>query len=200
MKTGTSSTAGWTLTCLVVLLLLVSVGVGQAADRLLFPQDIDLFRYCVGLGHTTDPPNEWVVTAFYYPVETIPPKYDLFDWPVYDYPVGEVTPLVEGAMTFMEGSSIPKIVEMWNAPGALVPIWFTPRAEWSKWTIKAMEKAGSLVGWADFYREVVRNPEEPGDPSVHETVASGVLEDGRSFKVWATHVNDLYSVRVELGD
>ena len=48
-----------------------------------------------------------------------------------------------------------------------------------------MQKQGSLRGWADFFKDV-EQPIDPSDPKGWQhsnAVASGVLEDGRSFYV-----------------
>jgi hypothetical protein len=200
MKGRASFAAGSKLKGLAVLVCLGLVtAVAWAGDRVLVPQEGPLPAYASGLGHT-EPADGWVVTAFYYPVDTIPKNYNLFNRPVYDYPVGVVAPCVEGALTYL-GEAVPQIVELWNAPGVRVPMWFTPKANWNGWTIKAMQKAGSLVGWADQYRETVRNSDltDPKEPWHQEVVASGLLQDGRSFQVWSSHTPTLYSVRVEFG-
>jgi hypothetical protein len=201
MRTRVSFAAGWKLTWLAVLLALVLLqGTVWAGERFLVPQEMPLPLYAEGWGHTSN--GEWVVGALFYPVDTLPEKANLLQRPVYEYPVGYVTPYVEGAMIFGQDPFVPEVIELHNAPGVRVPMIFTPGANWTEPTIKAMKKSGSLWGWADFYYEIVQNgdPTNPLEPWHEERVAYGFLEDGRSFKVWSSHTDTLYMTRVEFGE
>ena len=116
--------------------------------------------------------------------------------------MGAVTPYVEGCLIFGDSMTTPEQLELRNAPGVRVPMWFTPVANWSRWTVNAMEKAGSLVGYADFYHQTAQpsDPAEPTEPWHVQTVASGFLEDGRPFHVHSNHTATLYSCTVTLGE
>jgi hypothetical protein len=162
----------------------------SAGTRLSVPQDTPLPIYAAGLGHTGFGSNDWVGTVFYYPPDTIPGNFPLWYAPVYDYPVGEVQPYVEGFYVWMDGSdtnSAPAQTVLHNVPGVRMPIWFTPAQNFINgvkkyppytWTVKSMKAEGSIVGWADFYSEV---DETPDGVWAYTVVASGYLEDGRSF-------------------
>jgi hypothetical protein len=162
------------------------------AERILSPQEGIVPLYVSGLGHTGPSSNDWVATAFYYSPESIPGDYDLFLQPVYDPPVGVETPYVQGFFVIGDTQIVPSQMKLWNAPGMLVPIWFTPADKFVNgfdgipgmtWTVNSMIAEGSLMGWADFYSEVLhpRDPLNPNSPSHTLVVASGFLEDGRSF-------------------
>jgi hypothetical protein len=166
----------------LVLTLLAASVLGAGTRRLLIPQDFALPFYVTGLGNTGFSPDDWVITAFYYPPADIPGDYDLFNQPVWDPPVGVDTPYVQGFIMFnAKNSDYPVQQVLKTAPGARVPIWFTRMGDWNDtWTVNEMQKQHLLKGWADFYSEV----DEPGTASWHSTVvASGTLEDGRSFWV-----------------
>lgn len=99
-------------TALVATLVL---GAGKT-QRYRVPQDMPLPLYATGLSHTGTNADDWVVTAFYYPSDTIPADYDLFNEPVFAPPVGVVTPLVEGFLVFQDGIPIPLEQNVHNAP------------------------------------------------------------------------------------
>jgi hypothetical protein len=85
---------------------------------------------------------------------------------------------VQGFIVVSSTSPYPLQVVLENAPGALVPIWFTRVGDWNgTWTVNEMLRQGPLMGWADSYYEV----QEPGEPWHKTVVASGFLEDGRPF-------------------
>ena len=166
---------------------------GGKIQRYRVPQDMPLPLYTTGLGHTGTNAGDWVVTAFYYPSDTIPADYDLFNQPVFDPPVGVVTPLVQGFLVFHDGNPYPLPQVMKNAPGAKVEIWFTPAPNFANgvgpyppftWTINSMKAEGSIVGYADSFTQTW----VAGRPINNNTiVASGLLEDGRSFWVKTTY-------------
>jgi len=202
MARRVSATAGGKLKWLAGLLALVLLaGVAWPGERFLVPQEMPLPLYARGLGYT-NLTDGWVVTSFFYPVDTIPRSYDLSNQPVYKYPVGTVTPYVEGALIFGDSTTTPEQLELHNVPGARVPMWLTPVANWTRWTINAMEKAGPLVGWADSYHQTAQpiDPAEPTEPWHVQTVASGFLEDGRSFRVTSSLTDTLYSCTVTFGE
>jgi hypothetical protein len=176
-------------TALVVTLVL---GAGKT-QRYRVPQDMPLPLYATGLSHTGTEADDWVVTAFYYPSDTIPADYDLFNEPVFDPPVGVVTPLVEGFLVFHDDDPAPVPQVMRNAPGAKVEIWFTPAQNFANgvgpyppftWTVNSMKAEGSIVGYADSFSQTW----VAGRPINNNTVvAAGVLQDGRTFWVKTTY-------------
>jgi hypothetical protein len=181
-----------TITALGLTLLATSVWSGPT-QRYLVPQDMPLPLYVTGLSHTGTNADDWVVTAFYYPSATIPGDYDLFNEPVFEYPVGVVTPLVQGFLVFHGSNPYPVPQVMHNAPGAMVEIWFTPAQNFANgaggypgftWTVNSMKAEGSIVGWADSF---VQTWEAGTTVDNNTVVASGVMEDGRSFWVKSTY-------------
>lgn len=172
-----------------VLALMATSVWGGPTLRYRVPQDIALPLYVCGLSHTGTNAGDWVVTAFYYPSDTIPGDYDLFNEPVFDYPVGSVTPLVEGFLIFHNGSPVPVPQLVHNPPGVRVEIWFTPVQNFVNgigsyppmtWTIDSMIAEGSIVGYADSFTQSWTAGTAMGNNTV---VASGVMQDGHT-KFW----------------
>lgn len=167
----------------------------SSAERVLIPQQTLLPLYVVGLGHTGPGPDDWVATAFYYPPDQIPVDYSFWNAPVFNPPVGTVAPYVEGFLVTMDSdnpATPPRQLVLHNAPGALVPIWFTPAQNFLNgvdgippfsWSINSMLAEGSLIGWADFYQEAdeLKDQSRPSGPWHSVILASGVMEDGRRF-------------------
>ena len=185
-----------------LLALILLPGVAYAAERLLIPEDIDLPLYARGLGHSGLSAEDWIVTAFCYPPDSFDPNYDLFWQPVDPDLLPNEPCYLEGFAIF-DGGVNPKQAVLSNVPGVRVPIWFTQKSEWTwPWTVNSMRAAQSLVGWADFFQDV-QQPIDPLDPKGfwhHETVAIGVLEDGRSFFVHSKVVSIAnYKVTVRFG-
>lgn len=202
MNLAVSHTAWRSLKWLAPLLILALLaGTSLAAERLLIPTERKLPFYCVGLGHT-DPasfPNNWVITAFYRPLDKVPSTFNLLDTLPTVIPESN-TPLVEGfAIVKEDNPLLPPIQrELQNVPGESVPICFTPGDEWlaaaddGNLTVDEL-KGLSLVGWADFYQESF----SPGVKRI--AVASGVLEDGRPFLLHSVHTQGAYEVTVIFG-
>jgi hypothetical protein len=196
--------------------LLASVllsGAANAADRFLIPQDMNLPFYARGLGHTDD--GTWVVTAFYRPLEWVPDKFNLLA--MFDFNMDPNCPLLVEGFAVLEAGTFAAIQEkLQNVPGVLMPICFAESPE----VLKAMANGkltfqelmgmkSLLIGWADFYNETLQPP-TPSDPlgkSVMNVVASGFLEDGRSFYVHSEVIymhgefkDATYNVTVRFGD
>jgi len=190
MKMRASFTAGRRLSFFALpLVLALLTGGAWGAQRILIPQDMPLPLYVSGLGHTGLADDDLVGTAFFYPPELIPGDYDLSNMPVYNYPVGAVPSLVQGFLIVGGQSPNPLQVVLQNVPGVLMPVWFTRVGDWDyyPWTVNGMLAEEPLMGWADFYRELQEplDPSQPNGPWHHQTVASGMMEDGRSFFVWS---------------
>ncbi len=168
-----------------LLALMLLAGVAWAAELVRFPQDQPFPFYALGLGHSGLAPEDWVVTAFCYPPDSFKANYDLFNQPVDPSRLPEEPGYLEGFGIVGEGP-YPLQVVVGNVPGVKVPIWFTSVSTWNdKWTVSEMEKQGSLRGSADFFQQI-QQPIDPSDPKGwqhSDTVASGVLDDGRSFYV-----------------
>ena len=167
-----------------LLALLVLAAVASAAELLRIPEDRHFRLYALGLGHSGLGPEDWVVTAFCYPPDSFKANYDLDNQPVDVSQLPDQPGYLEGFAIFDGDHAIQ--VALTNVPGVKVPIWFTSVSTWNgKWTVAEMEKQGSLRGSADFFHYVMQ-PLDPSDPKgwTHsDTVASGVLDDGRSFYV-----------------
>jgi hypothetical protein len=191
MKQPRAIKLGVAVATLALTLVAVSVWAGPT-QRYLVPQQMALPLYVTGLDQTGTNADDWVVAAFYYPSATIPADYDLFNAPVFDYPVGFVTPLVQGFFVFHDGSPFPLPQLVQNAPGAKVEIWFVPVQKFISnvdtngnyvWTINSMKAEGAIVGLADSFTQTW----EAGTKVDNNTVvASGTMQDGRSFWVKST--------------
>jgi hypothetical protein len=182
----------WTGVGVLILALLATTvwGAGKT-ERVLVPQQDVLPFYVAGLGNTGLEPTDWVIAAFYYPPESIPADYDLWVMPVWEPPVGVATPNAEGFMVWKEGVPYPVQQQLHLVPGARMAIWFVPVQNFINgvegipgmtWTVNSMRAEGAIVGWADFYRDTW----EPG-PEHRTILASGVMEDGRSFRIESTY-------------
>jgi len=196
----------------LVALVLLS-GAANAADRFLIPEQMGLPFYARGLGHTDD--GSWVVTAFYRPLEWVPKNFNLLA--MFDFNIDPNCPLlVEGFAILEAGGFSPIQEQLQNVPGVLMPICFAEGTEYlkamanGKATFQELMRMESLlIGWADFYHETLQ-PLDPSDPlgkAVGNMVASGFLEDGRSFYVHSHvifmqgEVKDAqYNVTVRFGD
>ncbi len=184
-------------------------GAADAADRVLVPEDMPVPFYAIGLGHSGESSDDWVVTAFCYPPDSFKANYDLFNTPVAPSLLPDEPCYLEGFAVFAEGLT-PIQVVLTNVPGVKVPVWFTPVLAWTdKWTVSEMERLGSLRGWADSFQDVrqAQDASDPNSPVHHESMASGVLEDGRSFFVHSEVVwlkgdvtEATYNVTVSFGD
>ena len=212
MKPRITLTAGRKLKWLAPLLALVLLAGGAlAAERFLIPQQLGLPFYARGLGHTD---TGWVVTAFYRPLECVPKNVDLY---LVDFNIDPACPLfVEGFAVLEEGAFMPMHEELQNVPGAPMPICFAESTEFlkavanGKVTVRELTGMKSLlIGWADFYHETLQplNPSDPLGKAVSNVVASGFLEDGRSFYVHSEAVfmhgdvkDATYNVTVRFGD
>ncbi len=174
----------------VLALALLATSVWGGERRVVPPEPWSV--YATGLGNTGDSSDDWVVTAFYYPPQDIPGDYDLSVFPVDAPPVGVDTPLVQGFIVVDKNSPPPAQIVFRNAPGVLVPIWFTPVPKFVDgvdgipgvtWTVNSMLAEDSMVGYAASYSEV----DEPTTTGSHATIqASGFLAHGRSFRVETT--------------
>ena len=65
-----------------VLALVLLAGVAYTAERLRIPEDMLLPFYALGLGHSGESAEDWIVTAFCYPPDSFKANYDLFKQPV----------------------------------------------------------------------------------------------------------------------
>lgn len=176
---------------LVLGLMAASLWGAGNTQRVLVPQQYVLPFYVTGLGHTGFGPDDWVIAAFYYPPENIPADFDLWNAPVWDPPVGVKTPNVEGFMVWSDKNPAYPVQQLLHlVPGARMAVWFVPVQNFSNgvdgipgmtWTVNSMKAEGAIVGWADFYIDSW----EPG-PGHHTIVVSGVMEDGRTFRVEST--------------
>ncbi len=205
--------AGFILGSAVALGLTVMASGAWGAERAVSPPAL-VPVLASGLGNTGVTADDWVVTAFYYSPESIVAlapangDTDLSVAPFLAPPVLGGTPYVQGFYVGKAGAMVPIVVKYQNAPGTLVPVWFTPADKFDdlNWTINAMTAAGSLVGWADSYTEVFTpwDPANPEGPWKATAVASGVMEDGRTFRVessgnQAFYNNMAFPCRVRFG-
>ncbi len=190
-----------------LLALTMLAGVAGAVERVQFPQDRPLPFYAFGLGHSGTTPEDWVLTAFCYPPDSFKANYSLWDQPVALSLLPDQPCLLEGFAILADGPT-PIQEQLSNVAGVKVPIWFTPVSQWDfTWTVQNMKKQHSVVGLADSFQRVLQplDPSDPYGPTHVLTVASGVLEDGRSFFVHSELVfNNLdlkeYEVIVRFGE
>jgi hypothetical protein len=198
METRAHFSLGGRLTWLSVLLALVlSAGVGQAAERLTIPDEYSNLPYYARIlrfvGYTgTD------AVVFYRPPECVPDDFNLHLF--YDFNIDPTCPLlVEGSATWEgePGVGVPPFqMTLHEAEGTPVPIWFADDAEVLAAylsdrngdgepdyaiTVPDLEAMSSLqVGWADPYSEQIHPTGGARVPSIN-IVASGTVEGGGSF-------------------
>lgn len=196
MKTGTSSATGWKLTCLVVLLLLMSVGVGLAAEYLTVPEEQGLPYYArlmSRVGYT----DTWAI-VFYRPPEWVPETFNLLapGGVAFDFNIDEDCPyLVEGyAIRDSEAppGTPPLKQHLEEAEGETVEIWFIDgadaraayqnEAEPDLTILEFLEMDSLLIGYADFFVEDL-HPTGGAAVSFQALQASGSLLDGTTFSL-----------------
>jgi hypothetical protein len=178
-------TGAWPLRWLAALVALVLLaGVTRADERLLIPSQSGLPYWARIVG--VSPSDPWWAVVFYHPPGDIPADFD-FRPPAFFDPraVGAPT-LVQGFAIFADGTSAPPIQqELQEADGGTVPIWFVRPADLfaagaqGPVTVSVLESI-AVMGSADFYHEVL-HPAGGAQISLNVTVASGDLDDGRSF-------------------
>jgi len=120
---------------------------------------------------------------------------------------------VEGFAILEEGSGAPVQLELRDVPGTSMPICFAAGTDFLKAfnngsvTLRELMRMDSLlVGWTDFYQEIL-HPMDASGKAVSNVVAAGLLEDGRPFYVHSEviflngDVTDAqYNVTVMFGD
>ena len=146
---------------------------------------------------------EWAAIAFYRLPECVPGDFDLLD--LFDVPRSFECPfLAEGFEIWQNGppGDLAPIQSKLHGAGA-VPVWF---ARWSEvedgvadgvLTMDELRGLRSLTrGIATFFQETL-HPSQPGRQTMTTVVATGVLDDGRSFRYHATEVDSaLRSVEI----
>ena len=167
--------------CFAPLLAIVLLaGIAFAAERLLISEDMLVPFYALGLRHSGESAEDWIVTAFCYPPDSFKANYDLSNQPVDPSLLPDEPGYMEG-FAVVAGGPYPIQAMFTNDPGVEVPIWFTSVSTWNdKWTVSEMQKQGSLRGLVDFFVDV-EQPIDPSDPKGWQhssAVASGVLDDG----------------------
>lgn len=137
--------------------------------------------------------DEWAAVPFYRPTECVRPDFNLLDF--FDVPAvfgcGPLT--VEMWTIWRNGLGIDAAPIQLRARGlGAVPVWFVRwedlEAALDDGTLTIGELAALpslVVGSADFYSETI-HPTQAANVPFLEFVASGALEDGRTFHVEAT--------------
>jgi hypothetical protein len=185
------------LTAVCFLSFAALVGPAGAGERVLIPEEMDLPWYTGFLGF--DLVDSVCGVAFFRPFETAPGDLLLNDWitsrpdldPA-DYPLS-----IEGFGVLQEGT--PVTGSLYNRPGETVTMCFYSvedgMAVWEGGTtmdeIRAMPSL--LVGEADFWVQII-------NAGCKTVIASGVLEDGRSFSVHTVETDGLTSCDYRFGD
>jgi hypothetical protein len=178
-------TAAWPVRWLAALVALVLLaGTALANERLLIPSQVGIpyWARIVGVSPVNDP---WWAVVFYHPPEDVPANFD-FRTQFFDFSAVGAPTLVQGFAIFADGTSTPPVQqELKEADGGTVPIWFVRPADLfaagaqGPVTVSVLEGI-ALKGSADFYHEVL-HPTGGAQSPLNVTVASGVLDDGRSF-------------------
>jgi hypothetical protein len=172
-----------------VLAMLTVAGDARADEHLRFPRDIQPDFYHSGgpIGSLTD--GEWVAIPFWRPLDSVPADFNLLD--TFDPAAVDQPLLVEGFVRWRDDGP-----PSWEARGlGAVPFLFVLRSELQAaaadgvLTIAELASLDSLiVGAADFYQE--QNHIYGIHPVSHYAlVATGLLEDGRSFDVLFVEVD-----------
>ncbi len=191
MTTSRFILRGHALTILVIAgLLLVAAPITLATVRLEGGGDVPFYARLVRgeIYHNDD----WAAIVFYRPPTCIPANFNLLDF--FDIPGAFECnpPTTDGFAIWEHGpetDSAPLLSEL-HGLGA-VPVWFVSwpalRAATADdvLTIDELEAMQPLQGSASFYHEVLR-PTGAVNVSTIEFNASGMLGDGRSFRVVAS--------------
>ena len=102
----------------------------------------------------------------------------------------------------------PMTSTVWNRPGEVVEICFESAADYvaampGGTTIDEIRAMPSLiVGYADFYLDIQHpeDPDAPGKGFSRTVIASGLLEDGRPFRVRSVYSAGAYNVEFAFGE
>jgi hypothetical protein len=137
--------------------------------------------------------NDWAVIPFYRPPTCIPEEFNLLDFFDFASAFSCNPQTVEVATIWRNGPGIDPAPIMAKSRGlGEVPVWFVSWTDLQaaiadgELTIGELGALESLmVGTASFYSETLRPGEAAQVPFI-TFVASGELEDGRSFHVQAT--------------
>ncbi len=198
MKTRAHLSVGGSLTWLAVLLALVlSAGVGQAAERLTIPDEYSNLPYYARLMRLVGT-ETWAV-AFYRPPDCVPDSFNLHDFFDFDLDYDMCPFLMEGFAIWKDQAGVggpPLQQALHDVKGTPVPIWFVSEADMLGAllrdddgvpgpdlivTVPDLAGMSSLQrGWADSYQEQLR-PTGGAEVPTATYVASGILEDARSF-------------------
>lgn len=134
--------------------------------------------------------GDWLVVVFYREPSCVPRDFDLTD--TYDFP-GDEGPGAFACEATVSGHTLTEPdapatrfpwVALLEGTGA-VPVWIVPWGDYQDLvadgpvTVDALSALGPLVGSAERYHETL-HPRMPGHKI--DAFASGVLEDGRTFR------------------
>jgi hypothetical protein len=176
-------TAAWPIRWLAALLALVLLGGTAWADqRLVIPDQLGIPYWARIVGVSVGDP--WWAVVFYHPPGDVPANFD-FRTQFFDPSAAGAPTLVQGFAIVADGSLPPIQQNLQEADGGTVPIWFVRPADLfaagaqGPVTVSVLEGI-ALKGSADFYHEVLHPTGGAQSPS-NRIVASGVLDDGRSF-------------------
>src|SRR5262245_5942507 len=182
---------------LCVIATLTVVDAVWADEHVRFPGDVPVDIYHSGGPTGTLHNGEWVVVPFWRLPESIPLDFNLLD--TFDSRAVDLPLLVEGLARFRDNLPM-----SWEARGlGSVPFWFVHLSEFQaaiadgELTISELASFDSLLkGTASFYNE--QNHIFGLHPVSHYAmVASGTLDDGRSFNLLFIEVN-LKLVQVQI--
>ena len=150
------------------------------------------FYACIERGeafHT----DEWAAIVFYRPSECVPDNFNLLDFYDFENAFG-CTPYTTDGFTIWAGEpwvSAPIQIQL-HGLGA-VPVWFVGWPEMQAaiaddiLSMSELEAMPSLLtGSASFYNETL-HPDGGAQVPMINYVAHGMLDDGRTFRVHATH-------------
>jgi hypothetical protein len=136
--------------------------------------------------------GEWAAIAFYRIPECVPGDFNLLDF--FDVPRSFDCPfLAEGFEIWQNGppEDLAPLQSKLTGAGA-VPVWFVRWGELSAavaddvLTMDELHRMASLTqGIATFFQETL-HPAQPDRQTMTTVVATGVLDDGRSFRYHAT--------------
>lgn len=191
------------VTVLIVIVVAMLAGVAYANVRLVVP-DEDPYApiYADFYG------NEDLVAVFFYrDPGCVPDDFDLWG-EFFDFPGAFYCDLtVKGFVIYKNpGDFAPKQAKL-KGLGA-VPIWFVSTNDFQDalsggLTITELENMEPMVGFASSYKEVLHPTGHPEMP-MKNIVASGILDDGRSFRLhsvwigsWPTPVHSHVTILFE---
>jgi len=192
MKTTFLKSHGQNPLLATALLLLMTLGTDSHAGIRLEMTSSDIPAYSHFEAHLLHTDGEWVAIPFFRPPDCIRPDFNFLDF--FDFAAFACSPPVPILTGFgiWSDDAIPLLEPPLHSslqltPGQTAPVWFVRLTELQAAIADGVMTIGELaalpsllVGAADFFTEAI-HPLDGGQQPMLSIVASGYLEDGRTF-------------------